>query len=231
MTERYQRNQEIITQEQQTLLKKKKVAVVGCGGLGGFVIEELARLGIGHLVLIDGDKFEETNLNRQLFATEDNLGEHKAIATKIQLEIINSTIKITANPCFFNKNNGQTLLAGCDLVMDCMDSVVGRFDLAEICDIMKIPHVHGAIAGWRGQVGLIEPNKQLMRKIYSSTQTPGKSFGSPIFTVAATASIQVVEAIKYLLGNEQGLRNKLLSADYLNYDFVVIDLTDGSTTL
>lgn len=227
MTQRYQRNQDIISKDQQAILAKKKVAVVGCGGLGGFVIEELARLGVGHLVLIDGDKFEETNLNRQLFSSEDNLGEHKAIATKIQLESINSMIKITANPCFFNKINGQTLLAGCDLVMDCMDSVVGRFDLAEICDIMKLTHVHGAIAGWRGQVGLIEANKHLMSKIYSTTQTPSKNFGSPIFTVAATASIQVAEAIKYLLGNEQGLRNKLLYADFLNYDFVVIDLMDA----
>ena len=74
---RYLRNKNLISHEEQVKLSQMKVAVLGCGGLGGYVIEMLARLGVGKLILVDFDTFDESNLNRQLISTEKNLGSSK----------------------------------------------------------------------------------------------------------------------------------------------------------
>ena len=74
---RYQRNRSMISIEQQLALLLSKVAVIGCGGLGGYIIEELARLGVGTIVVVDPDMFEEHNLNRQLLCTQELLGRKK----------------------------------------------------------------------------------------------------------------------------------------------------------
>jgi molybdopterin/thiamine biosynthesis adenylyltransferase len=81
---RYQRNYKTISIEDQAKLAASTVAIVGCGGLGGNMAEEFARLGIGTLILVDGDRIEESNLNRQLFATEKNIGQPKVEAAKEQ---------------------------------------------------------------------------------------------------------------------------------------------------
>ena len=73
LDKRYERNR-IFSREQQEELSEKKAAVIGCGGLGGYAIEMLARAGVGHIKVCDGDVFDETNLNRQLLCTEAQLG-------------------------------------------------------------------------------------------------------------------------------------------------------------
>ena len=78
MNGRYERNIGAITEAEQELLLKKRAAIVGCGGLGGYIAEFLARLGLGHLTLIDGDAFTVSNLNRQILSLETNLGQNKA---------------------------------------------------------------------------------------------------------------------------------------------------------
>ena len=86
---RYQRNQQMIPTKQQLRLFQSKVAVVGCGGLGGYILEELARLGVGQIVAIDPDVFEEHNLNRQLLSTIDSLGVAKTEAAVGRIAAIN----------------------------------------------------------------------------------------------------------------------------------------------
>ena len=80
---RYQRNQKMISTAEQLLLFRSRIAVIGCGGLGGYVIEELARLGVGRIIAIDPDVFEEHNLNRQLLATPKTLGQGKGIEKEL----------------------------------------------------------------------------------------------------------------------------------------------------
>ena len=77
---RYSRNIPAISPEEQAALKDKKVLVLGCGGLGGYIIENLLRMGVGAITAVDGDSFDESNLNRQLLAAEKTLGINKAIA-------------------------------------------------------------------------------------------------------------------------------------------------------
>ena len=103
---RYLRNG-ILEDEEQEILKSKKVAVIGCGGLGGYVVEMLARLGVGHLVLCDGDRFDETNLNRQLLAKEDNLGISKVLEAAKRVLEINSHVRMTVHDEKFTDGNGR----------------------------------------------------------------------------------------------------------------------------
>ena len=87
---RYDRNRQALSDRECQALQACKVAVVGCGGLGGFVAEHLARIGVGSLRLVDADVFEETNLNRQLFCTEESLGVAKVEAAAKRLAAVNS---------------------------------------------------------------------------------------------------------------------------------------------
>ncbi|NLG41191.1 MAG: HesA/MoeB/ThiF family protein, partial [Chloroflexi bacterium] len=79
---RYLRNHDAISEAEQAILAQKRVLVVGCGGLGGYVIECLARIGVGYLRVVDGDVFDETNLNRQLLSSNMNLGRPKTLAAQ-----------------------------------------------------------------------------------------------------------------------------------------------------
>ena len=96
MDNRFKRNIGALTEEECLILNSKKVFVAGCGGLGGYIIEYLTRLGIGEIIACDGDSFDETNLNRQLLSTEANLGKNKALAAKERAKSINSSINFTS---------------------------------------------------------------------------------------------------------------------------------------
>ena len=86
---RYSRNFETLTPEDQDTLKQARVCILGLGGLGGGVCEMLARIGVGHLTLVDGDVFDATNLNRQLLSREDLIGESKAKAARDRVAAVN----------------------------------------------------------------------------------------------------------------------------------------------
>ena len=224
---RYQRNQQMITTEQQLKLLQSKVAVVGCGGLGGYILEELARLGVGQIVAIDPDVFEEHNLNRQLLSTIETLGVAKTEAAVDRIASINPAVRVHPITAAFNQENGQEMLHEVELVIDAVDNIPTRLELAEICTQLKIPLVHGAIAGWYGQVATIYPGDGVLQKLYANW-SHGKGvesgLGNPSFTPAVAASLQVAEACKLLLGQGDLLRNKMLSINLLDMQFDEIPL-------
>lgn len=219
---RYQRNRQMISIEQQQTLLSSQVAVVGCGGLGGFVIEELARLGVGRLLLIDADVFEEHNLNRQLLATIDNLGTSKAAAAAKRVMEINPAVMVDLRQVRVGIDNGLQLLTGMDVVVDAIDNIDGRLDLEQICAELDIPLIHGAIAGWFGQVGCVRPGRQVLQKLYANW-VEGKgiesTFGNPSFTPALVGSLQAAETCKLLLGQGQLIEERILAVDLLHMRF------------
>ncbi|MCF6179155.1 MAG: HesA/MoeB/ThiF family protein [Geopsychrobacter sp.] len=224
---RYQRNQQMISTEQQLQLLQSKVAVVGCGGLGGYILEELARLGVGQIVAIDPDLFEESNLNRQLLSSLKLLGTAKVDAAVARIAEINPVVRVCPIAEAFDKKNGEKMLAAADLVIDAVDNIPARLDLAETCTQMNIPLVHGAIAGWFGQVVTVFPGEQTLQKLYANW-SGGKGIeaglGNPSFTPAVAASLQVAEACKLLLGQGEPLQGKMLSINLLDMQFDEIPL-------
>ena len=162
---RYQRNRQTISTGGQLELFLSSVAVIGCGGLGGYIIEELSRLGVGRIVAIDPDVFEEHNLNRQLLSTLSTLGLPKVEAAAERVAQINPAVKLTPIQKAYAPDNGHELLGNVTVVVDALDSIPVRLELAETCNTLGIPLVHGAIGGWYGHVATQFPGEQSIQMI------------------------------------------------------------------
>lgn len=223
---RYKRNMNMLTPEENNSLKNYKVCVVGCGGLGGYVIEMLGRLGIGYITAVDSDVFDETNLNRQLLSDVEALGKSKAYAAKERMSKVNPLITLNPINARFNSENGLEIIAGHDVVIDALDNVESRILLEETSEKAGIPLIHGAIAGWFGQVTTVFPGDKTLRKLYPGEMKHGieKELGNPSFTPALIASIQVSETIKVLIKRGNLLRNKILMINLLEHQYEIIEL-------
>ena len=218
---RYDRNRQALSDRECQALLGCKVAVIGCGGLGGYVAEHLARVGVGSLRLVDADVFEESNLNRQLFCTEDSLGRAKVAVAAERLGAVNSGVAIESLDTLLVSDNAAALIAECQCVVDCLDNVASRFQLARACQEAGIPLVYGAIAGWFGQVSAVFPGDVSFVSLYGAHEDADggegvqKTEGNLPFTAGVVASFQAAEAVKVLLGKQDVLRNRLLMIDLL----------------
>jgi len=219
---RYQRNRQAISVTQQLTLFRSRVAVIGCGGLGGYVIEQLARLGVGTIIAIDPDVFEEHNLNRQLLSTTGTLGRAKVEAAAARVTEINPAVTLIPVRDSYSPENGTELLRDAQVVVDALDSIPTRLALAETCAELGVPLVHGAIGVWYGQVTTQFPGDNTIQKLYSQW-VEGKGveqqLGNPSFTPAVIASIETAEVCKILLGEGETLRNRKLSINLLDMQF------------
>ncbi|MBB6480400.1 HesA/MoeB/ThiF family protein [Spirochaeta isovalerica] len=226
LVERYKRNGSTISESEQKVLKGKKVLVAGCGGLGGYVIELLARAGVGTIGAVDPDIFDVTNLNRQLLSEEKLLGSSKAEAAYRRCAAINSDITVISRKTKIDRVNVLEILDGYDLAVDALDNIPGRLALQSGAEKKNIPLVHGAISGWYGQVSLIEPGDRLFDIIYPEgvdTIVDGTA-GNPSFSPAVVAGFQAAEVLKSLLGKGERLRNKLLYFDLLENRYQIMNL-------
>ncbi len=226
MENRYQRNMDTFSSEENEKFKNFHICVIGCGGLGGYIIEMLGRLGIGYITAVDGDVFDETNLNRQLLSTEKLIGREKALVAKERMVEVNAEVEITPIVEFMTQENYREILKGHDIIVDALDNMPSRKILGGGCNELKIPLVHGAIAGWYGQVSTIMPGDHTMDRIYSGDENKGveEELGTPAFTPALVASIQVAEVTKILFGKGDILQNKLLTVDLLNHEYEVFKI-------
>lgn len=217
----FSRNIGALTESQQRLLKAKKVAVVGCGGLGGHVIEQLVRLGTGCLHCFDPDVFTLSNCNRQLNATSNSLGKNKARMAVERSAAIHPHSLVVAFPADFRSCRQEAAFA-VDVVVDCLDSIQSRRDLAGLCGKRNLPLVHGAVNGWCGQVGVMLPGGDLIDRLYRPLKS--EDIGAPPVlscTVALIASLQVAEVIKLLLGLPTELANSWLHVDLKYMEFLL----------
>lgn len=218
---RYQRNRNMISVEDQRLLFRSRIAVIGCGGLGGYIIEELARLGVGQIIAIDPDIFEEHNLNRQLLSTPASLGHPKVEAAAARVKEINPAVTVTPVQKAFCSGNGNELLGDVMVAVDALDSISCRLELAQTCTELDIPMVHGAIGGWYGHLATQLPGDTTVQSIYRNwVEGKGieKQLGNPSFTPAVVASLQVAEVCKIVLGKGELLRGRKLSIDLLDME-------------
>lgn len=227
--ERYCRNQNSLSCRQQISLLTSRVAVIGQGGLGGMVTEILTRIGVGSLVLVDGDSFEESNLNRQLLSTVDVLGDNKAETGKSRAGLINPAVEVEAVTDFLTAENAQAILSGADLAVDCLDSIAARFVLEDACRQRRIPLVSAAIGGAAGQALVIFPGDSGLRAIYGSPDTaPDKGLetrlGTLPYTAVFMAAVECAEAVSLLCRKSAVLRNTLLVADIEEKSFQKIPL-------
>jgi molybdopterin/thiamine biosynthesis adenylyltransferase len=215
---RYLRNMGTIGLEGQARLLQATVAVVGLGGLGGYVTEALARMGVGRLTLIDGDVFEEHNLNRQVLSAEAGLGTSKAQVARRRVAEINSGVEVTDHAVTLTRENLPRLLEGADVVVDGLDRLPSRLVLQEGAQALSIPMVHGSIAGFLGQVMTILPGDPGLVGLYGEeSELPEQGLeaqlGTPTATPMMVAAWEAQEVVKILVGQGELLQHRLLVMD------------------
>jgi molybdopterin-synthase adenylyltransferase len=227
--ERYARNMRTFTLEDQAALLRARVGVVGLGGLGGTVAEVLARMGVGRLRLVDGDRFEDSNLNRQLLSTVDGLGQLKSEEARARVGRINPSVDVNALTEFVTAENAGAVLGGCDVVVDCLDNLHTRFVVEDACRRIGCPLVSAAVAGASGHVTTIFPEDTGLRLIYGEPEPlPLKgaetSLGTLPHAVVFLATLECAEVVKVILKKGCLLRHKLLVADLMDGIVEVMNL-------
>ena len=216
MEERYIRNLGALTEAECALLREKTVLVAGCGGLGGYLIEMLLRLGVGEIRACDGDCFEASNLNRQLLSAPALLGRSKAEAAAERAALVNPDVRFLAVPEFVTETNVDRLIHGCDAVLDALDNIASRRMLAKACAQAQIPLIHGAICGWSAQAAIVLPGDGLIEKIYPEGAVL-TSKTSLSFTPPFCAALQTALCVRFLIGREIET-GKLYVADLLDME-------------
>jgi molybdopterin-synthase adenylyltransferase len=217
------RNQGALSLEQQQKLQQSHVAVIGCGGLGGYVIEQLVRIGVGHLSLFDPDAFSPSNCNRQLNALIDSFGHNKAVTAASRSLNIHPYCTVTPYPDDFRTVFANNRLRP-DVFVDCLDNNQARRDLADLGTRLKVPVVHGAVNSWYGQAGVNLPGDDLIERLYPARTDSDSQQKMPSvlsFIVALIASLQSCETVKLLLGLPSPLHGSCMHIDLKRCDFQV----------
>ena len=197
---RYRYNEGTLGCGGQQRLLEATVMVVGLGGLGGYVLEQLARCGTGTIVAVDPDRFEATNLNRQLLADRTSIRLSKVEAARRRAAVVNDAVELLGHESPV-ENLPDAAYSGVELIFDCLDQVPSRLHLEAAGTRLNIPILHGAIGGWYGQVALVAPGSGLLAALYGTRETGiEKTLGNPPFTPALIASLMVSQGIKVLLG-------------------------------
>jgi len=223
---RYMKNQESITLEEQEMLWDAHVLVAGAGGLGGFLIEMLARAGIGRLTIVDGDCFELSNLNRQILALETTLGRSKAEIAGERVRAINNRIQCSLVPEFLSEETFSAHCTGVHLVADALGGLASHLALFHVCRQTGLPLVTGSVAGWTGIAATVLPGSPGPGLLWQGQdgEDAEKVLGSLAPVAALVASVQCTEIMRFLTGKQSALAGRLLVADLASMVFDVLEL-------
>lgn len=234
MNERYSRQilfREIGREGQERLLASR-VLIVGCGALGASHAEMLSRAGVGKLRIVDRDFVEFTNLQRQTLFSESDAAERlpKAIAAKRRIGEINSEIEVEAIVADVNNSSVESLVEGCDLVLDGTDNFQVRYLVNDSCVKHAKPWIYGAAVSSYGTTMTIRPGETpCLRCIFEEMPDAGSAptcdtAGVIMPIIASISAIQVAEAIKLLVGDTDSLHRSLVQIDLWASDWRKIKL-------
>jgi len=221
---RYLRSMDSITSKDQLKLLDSTIAQVGLGGLGGTLLEILLRTGIGGIRTADGDSFEESNLNRQALSTVHSLGMNKATTAIDRAAEINPSIEYEAITQFLDATSLPAFVQGADLVIDALGGLETRLTLQRSAAEANIPMVTGALAGWTGYVGVVQPGQTGPADIMGSDNAAEELLGCPAPAVSLFASLMACEAIKILTGQPSSLESSMLIVDLRSHTFEKVQL-------
>jgi molybdopterin/thiamine biosynthesis adenylyltransferase len=225
---RYVKNFHALTLGEQRCICESRVLVCGCGGLGGIVINLLARAGLGTLRLVDSGVFVPSNLNSQWFCDTQEISHYKAEVTGVRILTINPLIEIEVFATFVDENNACSFIEGMDLVIDALDDLASRFHLAEAAKRMKAPFIHAAAVGWWGQISTFLPDSFLdLHSVYGHGEEENQA--DDIMGVLGPApsiigGLAAFEAIRLLSGKNSAYADQLCYVDGENGRMDVIPL-------
>lgn len=168
MSKRTARTEQLIGRTGMHTLERASVAVFGLGGVGSYTVEALARSGIGTIVVVDADSYEETNINRQLYAADSTLGYSKVEIAKQRVADINPDIYVETHALFYTAQNADAIaLDGLDYIIDAIDTVSSKLTLIERAHMAGVP-----IISSMGTGNKIYPARFEVADIYSTSVCP-----------------------------------------------------------
>lgn len=215
-----------VGREGQKRLRNARVLIVGAGGLGSPVAYYLAAAGVGHLTIVDGDKVEVSNLQRQILHSTDGAGISKGASAAARLTALNPNVEVTVVNQRLDSHNARQLIREHDFVVDCVDNLDTKLLINDTCTALCVPFSYGGISEFSGQTMTVIPGSADLRFLFgnsvhgkSSTEAPAGPFGA---VAGVIGSVQAAETLKYLLGIGDLLTNRLLRIDTLAMRFTVI---------
>lgn len=231
---RFQRNILLaeVGREGQLALSRARVLIVGAGGLAAPVAMYLAAAGVGTLGLVDHDRVELSNLQRQILYGEGQVGSLKVAAAAVSLGRLNRDIEVETH-CLMLSSNNADLIADYDIVVDCTDNFAVRYVINDACLALGKPFVYGSVYRFEGQVSLFRPGAvsleglpfpcyRCLYKEVSAVIPNCREAGVLGAVVGVIGSLQAVEVLKYLLGAGQSLCGRLLLFDALAMSFLTL---------
>ena len=167
MLNEFSRTELLIGKESLVKLSQAKVAVFGLGGVGSYVVEGLARAGVGHFVLVDHDKVSLTNLNRQLLATHDTIGKEKVVVAKERILSINPKAQVEIYPQFFMPETKGIIDDSLSYIVDAVDTVTAKIEL-----VMRAEKYHIPIISCMGTGNKLDPTRFEITDIHKTSVCP-----------------------------------------------------------
>lgn len=212
----FRENSGIVNDDDYNTIENIKVIIVGLGGIGGHVTNNLIRLGLKHVLLVDYDSFDESNLNRQLFSNTKCIGKKKT-------EILENEIRKISPECQIQtfelriQEIPQNALTEYDYIIDAVDDPNTKVYLSELATALDIPILHGACGGWYGQIGWMLPGCNLIKELYrDNTKGLEKELKNPSFTPSLIAALMTSEFLKMIKKSTKTTINELLLVDIFN---------------
>ena len=211
--------------EGQQRLLAGKVLLIGAGGLGSAAGLYLAASGVGTIGVVDGDRVDLSNLQRQILHRTADLGRAKAASGTERMRAVNPDVKVLPHPVRFEAVNALALLQDYDFVIDATDNFPTKFLIADACHLAGKPYAHAGIRAYTGQTMTVLPGRSACyRCVFGGPPAPGtEPTGAQTGVLGAVpgviGSIQATEAIKFLLGSGALLTDRLLVYDALNMTF------------
>lgn len=213
----------------QEKLKKASVLVIGTGGLGAPVLNYLTAAGIGKIGMVDADIVDESNLQRQVLFSTQEIGEKKVEIAEAKLKSLNPNVTFQVWDEFFSLENGEEIASEFDLIINCTDNYDTRYVTDAICEQLNIPLVMGSIHNYEGQVSVFHyqggPSYSAMfpqspdKKVFNQND-----LGVLGVLPSVTGSLQANEAIKILTDVGEVLSGKLLIFSLLDNSFKTFKL-------
>ena len=218
-----------IKEEGQEKLLSSKVIVIGAGGLASSALTYLASMGIGNITIVDDDKVSLNNLPRQILYTYQDVGEYKVEVAKRRLEMLNPDVKVSIYKERLTSQNVSRIIKGHDIVLDCTDNFETKFLIDDTCHTLNIPFVIAGVSDYQGQVSTCIPKKSKSFKSLFSTlpiniEQKYKDEDQGVYppVIGLVSDIAISEVVKYLLGFEDLLIDKMLIANLKTNNFKII---------
>lgn len=215
----------------QQKLQDARVLVIGAGGLGCPVLQNLASAGVGNIGIVDGDVVDETNLHRQLLYTLKDCGNSKAETAKKVILELNPEINVTVFSEFFTAQNVARIVGGYQIIVDCTDAIPVRYLINDVSVAKRIPMVYASIHKFEGQVSVFNykngPSYRCLFPEQEGLKAVPNCADSGVLGILPNTigTLQATEVLKIILGIGEALSGKLLIYDALHFQMQTINFS------